>query len=41
VTWISTPHFYKSGRIIAIYVGTDNSFTSTLRGILGDPFAKG
>ena len=39
VSWMAAPHFYKSGRVIVIYVGDDASVVSLLQGALGDQFA--
>lgn len=41
VMWVDTPHFYKSGELIVIYVGGDAELLSMLEGILGAPFAGG
>jgi len=32
VSWISSPHFYKAGKIIAIYVGENSEVTNLLAG---------
>jgi hypothetical protein len=39
VTWMDTPHFYKAGRIIVLYVGSDESILSLLENALGPQFA--
>lgn len=39
VTWINTPHFYKAGRIIVLYVGGDAIALDHLEGALGSQFA--
>jgi hypothetical protein len=39
VDWIAPPHFYKAGRIIALYVGTNATVTGALQGVLGAQFA--
>lgn len=41
VTWIAPPHFYKSGALIVLYVGTDGEIMSLLESVLGDQFAGG
>ena len=41
VTWMDTPHFYKAGRIIVLYVGSDESVLSLLENALGPQFAGG
>jgi len=39
VGWIDTPHFYKAGRIIIIYIGNNSSMISLLENALGEQFA--
>lgn len=39
VTWVDTPHFFKSGRILVLYVGSDSAVLDLLEGILGPQFA--
>jgi hypothetical protein len=39
VTWIDTPHFYKAGRIIVLYLGKDQSVLDLLNKALGPQFA--
>ena len=39
VDWIDAPHFYKSGRIIVIYIGKDETIINLLEKILGKQFA--
>jgi hypothetical protein len=39
VTWIDTPHFYKAGRIIALYVGSDEAILGLLEKVIGPQFA--
>jgi hypothetical protein len=39
VTWKQTPHFYRSGRLIVLYVGNDLQVIETLTGLLGSQFA--
>jgi len=41
VTWIAPPHFYKSGALIVLYVGTDGEVMSLLESVLGNQFAGG
>ena len=41
ITWIDTPHFYKSGRIVALYIGSDEAVLSLLEKALGAQFAGG
>jgi hypothetical protein len=39
ITWISPPHFYRSGRLIVLYVGDDAAVLSALTSVLGEQFA--
>ena len=39
VTWVATPHFYKAGRILVLYVGDDQVVLDLLTGALGPQFA--
>lgn len=39
VTWVEPPHFFKSGRILVLYVGEDPEAINLLRGALGEQFA--
>lgn len=39
VDWIDTPHFYKAGRIIVLYVGSDQAALDLLDKVLGPQFA--
>lgn len=39
VTWVATPHFYKAGRILVLYVGDDQAILDLLAGALGPQFA--
>lgn len=41
VTWVDTPHFYKAGRIIVLYVGSDEEILGLLEQVLGPQFAGG
>ena len=41
VHWIDTPHFYKAGRIIVLYIGSDETVLGLLERILGPQFAGG
>ncbi len=41
VSWVATPHFYRSGKIIVLYVGESQAATSTLQEALGSQFAGG
>jgi hypothetical protein len=39
VSWMDAPHFYKTGRIIALYVGGDQTILDLLNMVLGPQFA--
>jgi hypothetical protein len=39
ITWVATPHFYKAGRILVLYVGDDQAILELLEGALGPQFA--
>ncbi|HKZ85309.1 MAG TPA: hypothetical protein VJ793_16865 [Anaerolineae bacterium] len=39
VTWVSTPHFYKAGKLIVLYVGDDAGVIAALDAALGAEFA--
>jgi hypothetical protein len=39
VTWIKPPHFYKSRKMIVIYLGTNTDMINLLEEILGKQFA--
>lgn len=41
VDWVDMPHFFKSGRILAVYVGRDSATLATLAGVMGEQFAGG
>jgi hypothetical protein len=41
VSWMDTPHFYKTGKIIVLYVGSDTTVLELLEGVLGPQFAGG
>jgi hypothetical protein len=41
ITWIDTPHFYKAGKIIVLYIGSDATILDLLKGALGPHFAGG
>lgn len=40
MSWIAPPHFYRSGRTIAIYLGTNRAVLDALQSLLGAPFAE-
>jgi len=39
VTWVDSPHFYKAGRLIVLYVGDDTTTIDLLETVLGSQFA--
>lgn len=41
MTWIATPHFYKSGKLIVLYVGDQDDTINVLEAVLGTQFAGG
>ena len=41
ISWIAPPHFYKTGRIIVLYLGEDAAILDLLNQVLGVQFAGG
>lgn len=41
IHWIETPHFYKKGRVLVIYLGDDAKTLELLERVLGEQFAGG
>lgn len=39
VMWVESPHFYKLGQILVLYVGEDQAVIDLLEGIFGPQFA--
>lgn len=39
VMWMATPHFFKAGRMIVLYVGDDATVYDLLKSALGEQFA--
>lgn len=39
IMWMGPPHFYRTGRVIAIYIGADKTVTQLLEAVLGAQFA--
>lgn len=39
VFWVAPPHFYRSGAIVALYVGSDAATLDALQRVLGSQFA--
>lgn len=40
VTWVASPHAYRAGRMIALYVGDDAAVLKLLQDAMGAPFAE-
>jgi len=40
-TWLATPHFFKNGKLIVLYVGGNQSIVDLLRTALSNQFAGG
>ena len=40
-TWMATPHFFKSGKLIVFYIGGNLTIVELLRTTLGSQFAGG
>lgn len=41
VDWIEPPHFYRQGRLLVLYAGTDETVLAALSHVLGEPFVVG
>ena len=41
VNWIATPHFYKRGKLIVVYMGEKEAVLKTLETVAGPQFAGG
>jgi hypothetical protein len=39
IQWVSFPHYYKMGNIIALYVGNNTEIINSLEQVIGTPFA--
>jgi len=39
ITWVATPHFYRSGKVIVLYIGEDATVLKALETVLGSQFA--
>lgn len=37
--WMATPHFFKSGSVLVLYVGDDSATLDLLKSVLGEQFA--
>jgi hypothetical protein len=40
-TWMATPHFFKSGKLIVLYVGANQTVVDLLQNAQGNQFAGG
>ncbi|MCA9899351.1 MAG: hypothetical protein KC433_14260 [Anaerolineales bacterium] len=41
LSWLATPHFFKSGNLIVLYVGDTEAVIAALQGVLGSQIAGG
>lgn len=41
IAWLASPHFYRSGRSIVLYLGDDARVLGLLERVLGPPIARG
>jgi hypothetical protein len=41
ISWMAAPHFYRSDRLIALYVGDNAEIVELLNAVLGEQFAGG
>ena len=39
LAWVEPPHFFKSGRVLVLYVGEDKAVIDLLKGALDEQFA--
>lgn len=39
ISWVAAPHFYKSGRLIVLYVGEEDGVVQVLETVLGPQIA--
>jgi hypothetical protein len=39
IHWIGSPHFYKQGRLLVLYVGDSEKVRKSLEAVLGQQFA--
>ena len=39
IHWIGSPHFFKQGRVLVLYVGSDKKVEEALEAVLGRQFA--
>ena len=41
VNWVGLPHFFQNGKILVLYIGSDQKLQKTLGSLLGPQFAGG
>lgn len=41
VSWAGNPKFWQSGRVVALYLGSDPAVEAGLTSVFGQPFARG
>ena len=41
ISWIATPHFFNKGKVIVLYLGTNQTLLDSLNALLGPQFAGG
>jgi hypothetical protein len=41
VDWVEPPHFYREGRLLVLYAGSDETVLAALEQVLGEPFVTG
>ncbi len=39
ITWVAPPHFFRAGKVIALYLGDDRAILTLLEGALGPQIA--
>ncbi len=39
ISWVAPPHFYQAGKIIVLYIGTNQAIIDLLENLIGPPFA--
>src|SRR5262245_1028725 len=40
ISWVASPHAYRAGRVLALYIGDDQTTLKLLRDVLGEPIAE-
>ena len=41
IGWVSGPHFFRTGRMIVLYVGEEERIVSLVQGVMGSSIAVG